>query len=139
MIPMEQDVTDPWLWLLDFMDRKPELVILETDIPFALTEEQKVLLDQRNAKIVKRLNAKTDMLSIAGWANWKRADAEEWKNTNIDTPLKNARTRLSATQTLNITVFKEAITVLLNILDKIMAMLWAIVQMVIALRDDRYP
>jgi len=83
--------------------------------------------------------AETNAGNIPGWAHWTEAEAETWFNTNIDTPLADARTSIDGLAALNITTFKAVINGLLDILDSMATMIWAMARMIIALRNKTWP
>lgn len=81
--------------------------------------------------------AKSHAQAIPSWATWTEAQAQTWGATNIGTPLSTGRSALPATLTL--ATVRTAIIMLLNILDKMWAMQWALARMVIAIRDRMWP
>jgi hypothetical protein len=82
-------------------------------------------------------SSKTNAKNIPSWATWDEASALTWGNTNIGTPLTTGRSSLPVTLTLATT--RTAIIMLLNILDKMWVMQWALARMVIAIRDRTWP
>lgn len=91
------------------------------------------------ARRARYASAKVNAAAIPDWAIWTESQAQTWGNTNIGTPLTTARTSLTAMSTLNLTTFKSAMTIVLNILDAMWVMLWALTRMTIALRDAQWP
>jgi hypothetical protein len=87
---------------------------------------------------ISRLSAaKQSAKNIPSWATWTEAQAQTWGATNIGTPLTTGRSALPATLTL--ATARMAIIMLLNILDQMWAMQWALARMVIAMRDKIWP
>jgi hypothetical protein len=89
--------------------------------------------------VVIQENAYTNANNIPGWAHWTEPEAETWWDTNIDTPLDDARTDIDGLSTLNLTVFKAVMNGLLDILEPMSTMMWAMARMLIALRDKQWP
>jgi hypothetical protein len=77
--------------------------------------------------------------AIPNWSSWTAAQANAWGQTNIGTPLTNARTNLEGMATLNLTTFKVAMRALLDILDAMWTLQMAFGQMIIALRNKTWP
>ena len=75
--------------------------------------------------------------AIPGWATWTEAQALDWGNTNIATPLTTGRANLPATLTL--VTARAAIVAIIDILDKMWVMQWALARLVIAMRDKIWP
>jgi hypothetical protein len=86
---------------------------------------------------LRQLSARDSAKNIPNWAAWSEAEAQTWGNTNIGTPLANARSSLPATLTL--ATARAAFVVLLNILDSMWVLLWALTRMVLALRNAQWP
>lgn len=84
-------------------------------------------------------HAETNAQSIPGWAHWTEAEAETWFDTNVGTPLTNARDDIDGLGALNLTIFKLVMTGLLDIMDSMATMLWAMARMIVALRDRTWP
>jgi hypothetical protein len=83
--------------------------------------------------------ANDDAAAIPYWATWNVDSAETWWTDNLDTPLADARTSLAGMATLNLATFKAAMGIILDIMDTMSAMLWALARMVIALRNKQWP
>lgn len=81
--------------------------------------------------------AVTAVKNIPGWATWTKETAYTWGMTNIGTPLAEGRANLPATLTL--ATARIAIVQILNILDAMWTMQMAYGQMLIAMRNDRWP
>jgi hypothetical protein len=75
--------------------------------------------------------------AIPSWAHWSEDDAQTWWEDNIHTPLVDGRANLPTTLTLATT--RLVFIALLDILDKMAAMLWAMARMMIALRNREWP
>lgn len=84
-------------------------------------------------------NAKLNAKNIPSWATWDEATAQAWGQTNIGQPITDAQTNLGLLTTLNLTTFKQAMIVILNILSSMWTMQWALARMVIAMRDQIWP
>jgi hypothetical protein len=85
----------------------------------------------------KLLSSRASAAAIPNWASWTEAEAQTWGSTNIGTPLTTGRANLPATLTLATT--RAAIVALLDILDKMWVMMWAMARLLIALRDKNFP
>jgi len=109
----------------------------------ALTDAQIILLlstasTAGEALTLSRLSAsKQNAKNIPSWATWTEAQAQTWGTTNIGTPLTTGRSSLPATLTFATT--RAAIIAILNILDQMWAMQWALARMIIATRDKIWP
>lgn len=97
------------------------------------------LIDWLLARDAKTDAAYIDMQNIPSYSRWTKEQAETWKDTNIGTPLSTARADLAAMATLNLTTFKVVIGRLLDILDAMLIMLWALTRMIITFRDRLWP
>jgi hypothetical protein len=80
----------------------------------------------------RRAGAKEIAASVTGWFNWTPAQANDWIQTNIGTPLTNGRTNPPTT-------LRAVFLAVLDILDKMLVIQIAMAKMIIALRDDRWP
>lgn len=89
--------------------------------------------------VIKADAAKGHAANIPNWSTWDETQAQTWTTANIATPLANARTNLAAISTLNLATFKAALGAILDILDAMWTMLWAMARMQIALRDKTWP
>lgn len=101
----------------------------QLDLPALLADE--VISEQVAA------GAEGQALAVPGWAKWTEAQAESWYNANVSGPLATGRANLPATLTLAST--RVVILALLDILDKMAVMLWALARMQIALRNKQWP
>lgn len=72
---------------------------------------------------LRKINAAGIAKSIPNWATWTQAQADAWYQTNIRDPF-TAATTLAA--------MKLVIGTMINVL-------WAVIQMVLALRDENWP
>jgi hypothetical protein len=81
--------------------------------------------------------ARSRILAIPGWATWTETQTLAWGETNIGTPLANARTSLPTTLTL--ATARAAFVVLLGILDQMWIMQKSMARMLLALRDETWP
>jgi hypothetical protein len=77
------------------------------------------------------------VIAIPLWAHYREDEAQTWWETNIHGPLVTGRTNLPVTLTLAST--RVVIVALLDILDKMAAMMWAMARMIIALRNNTWP
>lgn len=112
---------------LDFTD--PEALIIPEPPTITADDFQSPQVDNvQDRALVAAQN-------IPGWATWSKETAYSWGMTNIGTPLANGRANLPATLTLTTT--RAAILQIITILDAIWVMLWALGQMIIAMRNDR--
>lgn len=91
------------------------------------------------AALERANNARMNAKAIPDWASWSEAEVLAWGNTNIGTPLANARTSLNAMSSLTLATFKSAMTIILNILDKMWVLQKANSQLALALRDEIWP
>lgn len=95
------------------------------------------ITDPETATLSRLSTSKANAKAILSWATWTEAQAQTWGATNIGTPLSTGRSALPVTLTL--TTARTAIIMLLNILDQMWAMQWALTRMVIAIRDKTWP
>lgn len=143
MIRIEPEITTYWEWVLEYCDRHPNEQFVATDIqyadgePFISTLEQDTFLENRNTQITRRLGGIIAVSKIPGWATWTEDEALMWGETNIGTPLENARTSLPAT--LSLATARLAFITLLNILDQMWIMQKSMARMLVALRDKNWP
>lgn len=79
------------------------------------------------------VGARAELRNIPQWAAWTGAQALEWGQTNIGTPLSTARASLPASLTLATT--RTAFLWMLNILDAMWTAHQAEVRMLIAIRN----
>ena len=91
------------------------------------------------AAIARKANARPNAKAIPDWVSWGETEALAWGNTNIETPLATARTSLGVMSTLTLATFKTAMTLVLNILDKMWILQKSNMQMTMALRDETWP
>jgi len=69
---------------------------------------------------------------VPSWALWSEEDALTWFESNINEPLVSGRA--SSPQTLTLATARIAIVSMIDILDQMASMLWALARMVIAMR-----
>lgn len=135
---------DPSIEVRLYDAHSPDLVSVHhyAEVDSTLTDAQitAALADAANeaemAAYALYVGARTEMRNIPGWATWTAAQAQDWGNTNIGTPLSTARASLPASLTLATT--RTAFVWLLNILDQMWTLQQALGRAVIALRNKTF-
>lgn len=92
---IENDVSNPWAFVLEYCIRHPDEIVDPATIPLSLTADQVALLNSRNAYITRRTNAKIDAVNIPNWATWGQTEWATWYNANISPTQINTVTTLT--------------------------------------------
>ena len=79
------------------------------------------------------VGARAAAKAIPSWATWTEEEALSWATTNIGTPLLEGRNSLPTTLTLTST--RLSILTIITIMDKMFTLQYAIIRMIIALRN----
>lgn len=88
------------------------------------------------AKVQTQLGVPDRIANIPGWATWNDAQAQNWIDNNIGTPLTSHRATIATfSGSLSLSLMKQAFGLVFDILDKMLVMLKAIAKLLIALRD----
>jgi hypothetical protein len=72
--------------------------------------------------------------AIPGWATWTKSQAEAWYTENIVTPLA-----ADLPATVSAATNRQVLIALIAVMRDMGVMLWAVAQMVIALRNRQWP
>jgi hypothetical protein len=89
------------------------------------------------AQLLVSRNANAAATAIPLWAHYREDEAQAWWETNIHGPLVTGRANLPVTLTLAST--RVVIVALLDILDKMAAMMLAMARLIIVLRNNAWP
>lgn len=131
MVGHDGSDTDKIMAVYDVID-DCDLLHLNVRIPANSQNIEAVLRSVLPPPPGSKLAAKTLMVDTPGWATWSEADARAWFDSNIRNPLTQGRASLPTTLTLATT--RIAIVALIDILDQMANMLWALARLVIAMR-----
>jgi hypothetical protein len=89
-----------------------------------------------------KVAARAAVVSIPSWASWREDEVIAWWETNIHTPLATGRAALPATipfSAAGMTVVRTALIRILDVLDMMATMLWAMARLLVAMRNNVWP
>lgn len=79
-------------------------------------------------------NSEADAMMVSGWSNWNKDRAQSWYNDNVVTILSK-----TIPETVNANTNRLMLLGVIQALKNLGTMVWAITQLTIAIRNERWP